>query len=241
MFDERQGVANLCASLRDFAVAETEVRSLELVLVDDGSNDGTADAVREAITGFPIPTQVREHGRNLGLCAALRTGSEDTPDGWAVVWLDADLSYRPPLIGHLAAALDEGQDLALSSCHHPDGELEGVPGWRRLLSRQASRVHGLASGRRLRTFTSMVRAQRIEVLNASWPERSGFAGITEQLLRALATGAKAIEVPATLHPRTTGRSKLRLGPVIRAHLGLAWAAYRAKRRGWPTLDASAND
>ncbi|MGA0868419.1 MAG: glycosyltransferase family 2 protein, partial [Planctomycetota bacterium] len=166
------------------------------------------------------------HPRNRGLTDALRTGTEAARHA-LVGWLDADLTYDPRLLPELAAALDEGADVAWASCHHPAGRMEGVPWLRRLLSRGASRLYGLATGRRqVHTFTCMVRVQRREDALRTWPERPGFLGVTEQLLRTLAAGSIAHELPATLRARRTGRSKMRIVPVIRAHLGLIVAARR---------------
>lgn len=201
------------------------------MFVDDGSADGSASELHKVAEELDFGHELRIHEQNRGLTEALRTGSWDADDEVAVAWLDADLSYRPETLTALAAAIDAGAEVAISSCHHPDGELVGVPGWRVFLSRQASVLHRWNSGARIRTFTSMVRAQKVSVLRASWPERGGFAGITEQLLRAIQLGADVREVPATLHARTTGRSKIRLMHVIRAHFGLLWEARRGFGRG----------
>ena len=72
----------------------------------------------------------------------------------------------------------------------------------------------------------MVRVQSRQLALDTWPERTGFLGVTEQLLRALERGARVVEVPAVLRARRTGRSKLRLWSAVRAHVGLIVAARR---------------
>ncbi|MBI5853571.1 MAG: glycosyltransferase family 2 protein [Planctomycetes bacterium] len=225
LYDEAGGVADLVARVGDFVAAESPRRELEVILVDDGSRDGTWDALGAAIpAGDPRWRRLR-HDQNRGLTAALRTGTDAARLPF-VAWLDADLSYEPAILAPLVAALDEGADLATASCHMRGGRIAGVPWIRGWLSRQASRLYRLATGRRVATFTCMVRAQRRELLLATWPERQGFLGVTEQLLRALGRGAVVVEVPATLHARRSGRSKLRVARAIRAHLGLIAAARR---------------
>ena len=106
------------------------------------------------------------------------------------------------------------------------GRVDGVSWLRACLSRQASRLYRLATGRKVATFTCMVRVQRRDLLLATWPEREGFLGVTEQLLRVLARGARLVEVPAVLRARRSGRSKLVVMRAVRAHLGLVLAAWR---------------
>lgn len=200
-------------------------RRVEIVLVDDGSTDGTAAALEARIPDDRCWHLLR-HPQNRGLTDALRTGTEAATHD-LVGWLDADLTYDPILLADLAEAVDAGADIAWASCHHPSGRMEGVPPLRRLLSRGASRLYGLATGRTaIHTFTCMVRVQRRAAALRTWPELPGFLGVTEQLLRALDAGARAREIPAVLRARRTGRSKMKILPVIRAHLGLIGAARR---------------
>jgi dolichol-phosphate mannosyltransferase len=227
LFCEEAGVGPLCAALEELAEQQRGLgRAVEFILVDDGSTDRTAEELQARLPSADPHWRLLRHPRNRGLTDALRTGTEAARHA-LVGWLDADLTYDPRLLPELAAALDEGADVAWASCHHPAGRMEGVPWLRRLLSRGASRLYGLATGRRqVHTFTCMVRVQRREDALRTWPERPGFLGVTEQLLRTLAAGSIARELPATLRARRTGRSKMRIVPVIRAHLGLIVAARR---------------
>jgi glycosyltransferase involved in cell wall biosynthesis len=227
LFCEEEGVAALCDALRRLAQHQDELgRELEIILIDDGSTDGTVTAIQANVPDGDTRWRLVRHPQNRGLTDALRTGTEAAKHD-LVGWLDADLTYDPALLGGLAAAVDDGADVAWASCHHPDGRMEGVPPLRRLLSRGASRLYGLATGRReVHTFTCMVRVQRRVDALRTWPARLGFLGVTEQLLRTLAAGRRFHELPAVLRARRTGRSKMRILPVTRAHLGLIVAARR---------------
>lgn len=229
LYQEAAGVAALCAALSRLHDAVAPQRPLEFVLVDDGSTDGTAGLLRATIDAAHPAWRVIEHDRNRGLTAALRTGSEAARFD-LVAWLDADLSYDPMVLVDLLAAIDGGAEFATASCHGHGGRIDGVSAFRAMLSRQASRCYRWATGRRIATFTCMVRVQRRELLLATWPIREGFLGVTEQFLRVLASEARAVEVPATLRARRTGRSKLRVLKAVRAHLGLMWAAWRGSFR-----------
>ncbi len=231
LHDEAPGVPALASTLGELLRGAD--REIELVLVDDGSRDDTLDRLEAAFPAGGGPWRVLRHTENRGLTAALRTGSEAARHA-CVGWLDADLTYDPSVLLELARAVDAGADLAWASCHHPAGQLVGVSPWRASLSRLASGLYRRAAGHpELYTFTCMVRVQRREVLAATLPERGGFLGVAEQLLRALAQGARVTEVPATLHRRRVGQSKMRVLHAGLGHLGLLWAARRGRLRSRP--------
>jgi dolichol-phosphate mannosyltransferase len=216
-YNETASVDALARELTTFLSEESRVRPLDFVFVDDGSTDDTHARLRRIATG--LPAQVVAHAHNRGLTAALATGLAHTR-AELIGWLDSDLTYPPALLGKLAAACDSGADVAVSSCYHGDGAVEGVPKWRLWLSRGASLGHRLTSGARLATFTGMVRVYRREVLERCWPTRGGFVGVTEVLLRALRAGYRVAEVPAVLRQRSAGVSKMRVLRVAWGQLGL---------------------
>jgi dolichol-phosphate mannosyltransferase len=217
LFDEADGVASLAEELGRFLSAEGRRRPVDFVLVDDGSRDETHAALARHFAA--LPATVLRHPQNRGLTAALATGVS-AARGDLVAWLDGDLTYDPSVLSALAAAVDDGADLALASCHHPDGRVLGVPQWRVLLSRAASRGYRALTRRPIHTFTGMVRVYRRDLLLACAPRRDGFLGVTEVLLRAIRRGAKIAEVPAVLRSRRTGRSKMRALRVAMRHLSL---------------------
>ena len=233
LFDEEAGVPALIESLFQLVENEGPRRAVEIVLVDDGSTDRTWGAIAEASPAGDDRWRRIRHERNRGLTAALRTGTEAARHD-LVGWLDADLTYDPVILSRLAAALDDGADLAVASCHHPGGRMTGVPTVRRWLSRGASFLYRLSSGHRIHTFTCMVRVQPRTLALRTWPARDGFLGVTEQLLRALDGGAQVSEVPAELRARRAGRSKMRVIRATRPHLGLMLAARRGLRSADPS-------
>ena len=84
----------------------------EVVLVDDGSSDGTADAAREAAeaTGLEARTSVLRHRRNRGKTEAMLTAAE-AARGRYLVLFDADLQHSPDEIARFVDRLDEGWDV----------------------------------------------------------------------------------------------------------------------------------
>jgi dolichyl-phosphate beta-glucosyltransferase len=87
---------------------------IEIVVVDDGSTDGTADAARAAGAD-----QVLAHESNRGKGAAVRTGMR-AANGRTVAFTDADLSYAPSQLRVLLADVESGWDVVVGSRAHAD-------------------------------------------------------------------------------------------------------------------------
>ena len=102
VFNER---ATIEAAIDDALSAELSVKSRELVIVDDGSTDGT----RELLGSRTWPETVRlvYHERNLGKGAAVRTALQHATEEFAAI-LDADLEYRAADLGHVLGPLLSG-------------------------------------------------------------------------------------------------------------------------------------
>ena len=171
--------------------------------------------------------EILQHDHNLGLIAALETGLS-AARGELIAWLDSDLTYDPGVLTPLAAAVDAGADVAVASCYHPEGRVEGVAAWRRALSSMASAIYRRLTRAEIHTFTCMVRVYRRAVLEACAIEHRGFAGVTEVLLEAMRRNFLVAEVPATLQRRRLGHSKIRVFRAGLDHLGLMWRAWWAR-------------
>jgi len=199
----------LCDRIRE-ALAGHEVR---LLAVDDGSTDGTAKGLA-AIAGLDVVT----HPKNRGVGAAMTTGL-DRATGDAALVYDPDEAYGTECLATLADALRDA-DVATLSPYHPRGEVEGVGPLRRSLSRTASRLYRWRTGGDLCTYTCAVRAYRLPRAKELLPAPVDYTAAAYLLVAALARGLRVVEVPATLHVRRAGRSKMNLFGTIRAHLRL---------------------
>ncbi len=217
LYEEAEGVAALIEAL---APILEQIPSSTLLLVDDGSQDGSADLAesqcQQRVAGS---WKVLRHRRNFGLSQALRTAFA-SGRGEAVCWLDADLSYEAAVLPRLLQVLGEGAELALASPYAPGGSTEGVPPLRLLLSRGLSRSYRLLYSQQVHTWSSMVRAWRRPLLAACLPEREGHLGVVESLVRAVERQARIVEVPACLRGRVAGSSGLKVLPTVYRHLGL---------------------
>lgn len=186
-------------------------REFEVILVDDGSTDGSLATLREAARSDPR-FRVLSFRRNYGQTAAIAAGIE-VATGEVIVTLDADLQNDPRDIELLLAALEEGFDV--------------VSGWRRdrqdarfrrnLVSRVANRLISRASGVHLHDYGCTLKAYRRDVIDGVrlYGEMHRFIPIY-----AAAMGARITEVPVRHHARVHGRSKYGLERTFKVILDL---------------------
>jgi dolichol-phosphate mannosyltransferase len=221
------------------AATITTAAALEVIFVDDGSQDGTFFALLDAFGDEALPGvtfRFTQHRTNQGLGAALRTGF-DHAQGAVIVTTDCDGTYQFNEIPQLLAQLTPDVDLVTASPYHPDGAVDGVSGYRLLLSRGSSTIYRMLADRRVHTYTALFRAYRREVIQNVPFHATGFLAGTELLVNALRMGYTVAEYPTILHSRAFGVSKAKIMRTVRAHLGfqmntlLPWHPYGLIVRG----------
>lgn len=193
-FDEVESVGPTLDELR--AWLEAHEPAAEIVLVDDGSTDGTGEAARAALDGYPAT--FRRHVRNRGIGAALKTGVLAARGRW-VTFLPADGQVPPEAIGALRSRA-EGQDVVLSVYDaRDDGALRTVlsAGVRALILA----VHGV----RLRSDGPYL--FRRALFDPDQLASDSFFLNFEFPLRALGAGLRVATVTVPCRPRRAGVSK----------------------------------
>jgi dolichyl-phosphate beta-glucosyltransferase len=113
-FGEAERIAMTVTTLRSALAPFAADSELEIIVVDDGSNDDTADEARRA--GADI---VARHDVNRGKGAAVRTGVL-IANGRSIVFTDSDLSYTPDQIPRLVELVEQGWDVVVGSRRHTD-------------------------------------------------------------------------------------------------------------------------
>lgn len=197
-----------------------QIDSIEVVFVDDGSSDGTYDALKSAFGNFgtqSISVKFEKHEKNRGLGAAMRTGF-GVVTGDVILTTDSDGTYHFSTIPSLLEHLKGEVAIVTASPYHPKGEVVGVPGYRIFLSRGSSLLYRILLSWKVHTYTALYRAYRREVIDQIPFAADDFLGGTELMVKAMLKGYQVDEFPAALHRRMFGVSKAKLLKTIGSHL-----------------------
>jgi dolichol-phosphate mannosyltransferase len=231
-YNEADSVPRLAQQLTEAMSAWNPRIPWEIVFVDDGSRDDTAKLIDQFSSQWQHWQLVR-HDKNRGLTAAILSGAHKAGGRWVAV-LDADCTYSPRLLRMLFDRAQKGFDVVTASPYHAEGQVRNVARWRIALSRIASLMYGQLFRTHLTCYTACVRIYRRELLcNSPQLRFTGFVGITELLWHLERMGAKLAEVPATLHPRITGTSKMRTLHTAINHLKLMFSMIRHRENSLP--------
>jgi len=238
-YDEAQTLPGTLARLR------AAVPDADVLVVDDGSPDGTGDLAERMASDDPAVHVLHRSGKQ-GLGKAYVAGF-----GWAldrgydvVVEMDADGSHQPEELPRLLDALVErsggrgpAADLVIGSRWVPGGSVVHWPWHRELLSRGANTFTRLAMGLPVRDATAGFRAYRASALaslHLAEVESQGYCFQVDMAWRVHLAGGAIREVPIRFVERTQGRSKMSNRIIVEALVrvtqwGLArrWSQARA--------------
>jgi len=184
--------------------------SYEVLLVDDGSRDGSRDIIRELAAADPRVQGILFR-RNFGQTAAMQAGF-DHAQGQVLIPMDADLQNDPADIPKLMAKLDEGYDIVSGwRAERKEGVIRRIP------SKIANNILRNISGVDIHDTGCTLKAYRREVME---PVR--LYGQLHRFIPALASayGARITEIPVTHHPRIHGVSKYGIGRTTKVILDL---------------------
>lgn len=187
----------------------------EVVVVDDGSTDDTANVARE--TGARVISLSRNRGKGV----AVRRGALEAR-GDVLVFMDADGQDDPEDLPVLLLALDRA-DLVVGSRFLGRFEDDAITPLHAWGNRALTRMINLLFGVRLTDSQAGFRAIRRDRFLAAELDATGYDVEVDLLLEVLRTGGKVLEVPVTRKARTGGRSHLRTlrdGARIAARIGL---------------------
>jgi dolichol-phosphate mannosyltransferase len=226
-FNEAENIPRLFADLEEHP--ELFPPGSRVIMVDDGSSDGTPELI--AMYDGWLPVELVKLEENQGPGAAFRAGFASvlagSSDDALVVTLEADTTSDLAALPLMLERASLGDDLVLASVHG-GGRMMNVGLLRRTLSKGAGVVVRLALGLDARTVSSFFRVYRASTLRVAVARygddlirEPGFACKAELLAKLSGLGARISEVPVDLDAsRRVGKSKMRLVPTLRAYTRL---------------------
>jgi dolichol-phosphate mannosyltransferase len=201
-------------------------KSFDILIIDDGSPDGTAGIVKKLQTKFPKRLFIIEREGKLGLGTAYIAGFK-----WAlqqnysyIFEMDADFSHNPDdLIRLYNACAEDGADVAIGSRYVSGVNVVNWPMSRVLLSYFASKYVQLISGMKIHDTTAGFKCYRREVLETIDLDNIRFKGYAFQIemkYTAYKSGFRLKEVPIIFINRMEGTSKMNGGIFNEAFFGV---------------------
>lgn len=169
----------------------------EIVIVNDGSSDGTGE-IADEIAARNENVRALHHKRNYGLGQALKYGMSNTKGDY-IITMDIDLSYSPDHIERLLDALHKSHaKLVLASPYMKGGKISNVPWLRKILSIGANKFLSLVAHGSLSTLTCMVRAYDGEFGRSMVLRATGMDVMPETIYKTMILRAGIEQIPAHL-------------------------------------------
>jgi dolichol-phosphate mannosyltransferase len=218
-YNEEEGIGNYYSCVMPVIRRLRKTRSVEMVLVDDGSTDNTHKALIKRFSGLPFVRVIR-HPVNKNLGGAMRTIFRESKGRYLYTY-EADCTFAPELVfDMLSLAEKTGAGIICSSPYAVGGKLVGVPAYRQFLSRAVIFLYRLIMNSKLSGFTPMVRLYSRKAYRDRklLPKRKSFVSISEVLCYALINGYRVKEIPITLKARQFGQSSARVLSLTLDHI-----------------------
>jgi dolichol-phosphate mannosyltransferase len=213
-------------------------KDFHILIVDDGSPDGTANIVKNLQKEFSAQLHIEERTGKLGLGTAYIHGFK-----WAlnkaytfIFEMDADFSHNPDdLIRLYNANVIDGGELAIGSRYVSGVNIVNWPMTRLLMSFFASKYVKIITGMPIHDSTAGFKCYKravLETINFNKIQFVGYAFQIEMKFKAWKYGFNVVEVPIIFTDRTEGTSKMSSGIFMEAVLGVLQMKIKSFFRNW---------
>ncbi len=193
-YNEEKGIEKVLKK-----VLEVIDNSYEIIVVDDGSTDGTYDVVKR------FNVKLLKHGKNLGKGTAIKAGINEA-SGKYILFIDADNTYPADVIPNMVSQLDAGYDVVTGSRFM--GTIKGMSLLNKLGNKLITKLLNIAYGSKSSDPLSGLRGLKREHITKMDIVSNGFEVETEIMIKASRMGLKSIDIPIRYEERV-GKTKLR--------------------------------
>jgi dolichol-phosphate mannosyltransferase len=204
---EKESISELIGRIE----SSLNLLEFELIIVDDASQDGTAECAENLNRHYGNIIVVKRRGK-LGLSSAVLDGFEKA-GAEVLAAMDADLQHPPKLLPQMYIKIEEGYDLVIASRHVEGGTIEGWSLRRRILSKGAAFLaHALLPRtRNIKDVMSGFFMFRRSIIEEVKLNPVGFKALLEVIVKGKYDSVA--EVPYIFRPRRRGKSRLSLTEV----------------------------
>lgn len=219
-YNEKENIANILNAI--FSLNQ----GYDVLIIDDGSPDGTADIVRSLQTTFSGHLFLEERTGKLGLGTAYIHGFRwSIAKGYRYIFeMDADFSHRPADLESLYNACKyDGADVAVGSRYVPGGKIENWPWDRRFYSKGGAIYTRLITWMPINDPTAgfiCYKSEVLETINLDEIKFVGYAFQIEMKFAAWKLKFKIKEVPISFVDREQGSSKMSKGILKEGVIGV---------------------
>ncbi len=244
-YNEKDNIENIINAVFDLQ------KDYHVLVIDDGSPDGTASLVKALMKVFPDTLFLEERRGKAGLGTAYIHGFRWALNkGYKFIFeMDADFSHNPKDLERLYTVCKQGAGMAVGSRYVKGGSVENWPWDRILLSKGASLYTRLITWMPVKDPTAgfvCYRREVLETMNFSGIRFVGYAFQIEMKFAVWKLDFLIAEVPITFIDRKFGDSKMNKGIVKEGILGvlkLRWLSifknYRSNVKNYPAVDVTA--
>ncbi|MCX6312152.1 MAG: glycosyltransferase family 2 protein [Bacteroidetes bacterium] len=203
--------------------------NLDILLVNDGSTDGTLEVAKQ----FGAIVKILDLQPNGGLASAVREGFKcairEMNDSDIIITMDADDSHNPGLIFRMITQIGEGSDLVIASRYRSGARIIGLSRTRKILSSGAGYLYRIFSPiKGVRDFTCGFRAYRVDLIRKAqehygerFIEQQGFACMGEILIKLKVFKPIIHELPMLLrYDQKKGQSKMSIFKTVKETMKL---------------------
>jgi len=218
-YNEKENIASIIEKVMGLSSA------FQVLVVDDGSPDGTADIVEGLMGKHPQRIHIQKRSGKLGLGTAYIHGFK-----WAIkndfdyiIEMDADFSHNPLDLERLLAACENGADVSVGSRYVRGGQTENWPLDRKIYSLGGSAYTRIITGMPVKDPTAgfvCYKRKVLDEINFDTIQFIGYAFQIEMKFAAWKLGFKIKEVPITFVDRKIGVSKMSKGIIKEAIFGV---------------------